>query len=285
MARPGGIATAIDVLRAAGLAHRLGDFGVRDAGDMELEAPSGQRGPSGLLNEHALGRLVAATREVVRTAYRRDQLPLLVGGDCPLMLGALAAIAEAERVHGLAMIDGHEDAWPPWLSETGEASDSELAIALGKIRDFLPSPLDELTPLVDPRRVALLGPRDASAIVEGGATSVRDEVGCFFSDTDIGNSAVEQSMSAALEAIGEVAFWLHIDLDVLTTEDFAAVDYPQPGGLRWNELDQLVTVALGSPQCRGASIVIYNPDLDPDRAAAELVVDFIARSIGKTTDA
>jgi arginase len=285
MARPGGIATAIDVLRAAGLAQRLGDSGVRDAGDMEVEAPSGQRGPSGLLNEHALGRLVTATREVVRAAHRRDQLPLLVGGDCPLMLGALAAIADTGRAHGLVMIDGHEDAWPPWLSETGEASDSELGIALGKIRERLPSPLDELTPLVDPRRVALLGPRDASAIVEGGATSVRGEVGCFFSDTEIGAGAAEQSMAAALGAIGRVAFWLHIDLDVLATEDFAAVDYPQPGGLRWNELDQLVTVALASPHCRGASIVIYNPDLDPDRTAADRVVDFIARSIGKTTDA
>ena len=91
-------------------------------------------------------------------------------------------------------------------------------------------------------------------------------------------------MAAALEAIDRVPFWLHIDLDVLATEDFAAVDYPQPGGLRWNELDQLVTVALATPRCRGASIVIYNPDLDPDRAAADLVVDFIARSIGKATD-
>jgi arginase len=284
-ARPGGIATAIDVLRATGLAQRLRDVGVRDAGDMELEAPTGQRGPSGLLNEHALGRLVAVTREVVRAAHRRDQLPLLVGGDCPLLLGALAAIAEAERAHGLTMIDGHEDAWPPWLSETGEASDSELGIALGKIRDRLPSPLDKLTPLVDPKRVALLGPRDANAIDEGGATSVRDEVACFFNDTEIGASAVGHSMSAALDAIGEVAFWLHIDLDVLATEDFAAVDYPQPGGLRWDELDQLVTVALASPQCRGASVVIYNPDLDPDRAAAERVVDFVARSVGKATDA
>jgi arginase len=82
-------------------------------------------------------------------------------------------------------------------------------------------------------------------------------------------------MSAALEAIGEVAFWLHIDLDVLATEDFAAVDYPQPGGLCWNELDQLVAVALARRHCRGASIVIYNPDLDPDHAAAARVVDFV----------
>lgn len=279
MARPGGIATAIDVLRSAGLAERLGDLGVPDGGDMQLEGPSGERGPSGLLNERALARLVLATRERVREARGREQLPLLVGGDCPVLLGALAAIAEEEQRHALVMIDGHEDAWPPALSGTGEASDSELGIALGTIRDRLPPPLDDLSPLVDPGDVALLGPRDATEIAEGGAKSVRADVACFLDDSEVRATGGEQSMSAALDAIGGLAFWLHVDLDVLASEDFAAVDYPQPGGLRWDELDQLVEVAVASPHCRGASVVIYNPDLDPDRAAASKVVDFVTRSI------
>src|SRR3712207_1254843 len=65
MARPGGIASAIDVLRSAGLAVQLAELGVQDAGDLALEVPSGQRGPSGLLNEQALSRLVVATRDMV----------------------------------------------------------------------------------------------------------------------------------------------------------------------------------------------------------------------------
>jgi arginase len=279
MRRPGGIAAAIDVLRSAALAERLGELGVCDGGDMQLEGPSGERGPSGLLNERALARLCVATRESVREAHARDRLPLLVGGDCPVLLGALAAIADAGRGTGLVMVDGHEDAWPPALSETGEASDSELGIALGKIRDQLPSPLDELTPLLDPGHVALLGPRDATEIAEGGAESIRADVAFFLDDREVGACGADRSMSAALHAIGSVAFWLHIDLDVLASEDFAAVDYPQPGGLGWDELDRLVGVALASAECRGASIVIYNPELDPDRTAAAQVVDFITRSI------
>jgi arginase len=278
MARPGGIATAIDVLRAVGLGARLGAIGIRDAGDMELEAPSGERGPSRLLNERGLSRLVETTRDVVSATRRRDRSPLLVGGDYPVLLGALAALADSERGHGPVMIDGHEDAWPPELSETGEASDSELAIALGRV-SHLPPPLAELTPLVDPEHVALLGPRDASAIAEGGATSVRAEVGCFLDDKAVADKGGEQSMAAALAAIGHVPFWLHVDLDVLATADFAAVDYQQAGGLRWHELEQLVAAALADPRSRGASIVIYNPDLDPDRSEAARVVDFVTRTI------
>jgi arginase len=278
MARPGGIAKAIDVLRATGLAERLGALGVHDAGDVELEGPSGERGPSGFLNERALAHLVVTTRGRVKAAQSRDRLPLLVGGDCPVLLGALAAMAEEEQPIGLVMVDGHEDAWPPALSQTGEGSDSELGIALGTIGDRLPSPLDELMPVVDPGHVALLGPRDAAEIAEGGAKSVREDVAYFLDDREV-RATGEPAMSAALDAIGNVAFWLHADLDVLTSEDFTAIDYPQPGGLRWDELDRLVGAAFASSQCRGASIVIYNPDLDPDRAAAAQVVDFITRSI------
>jgi arginase len=279
MARPGGIAAAIDVLRSAGLAERLGASGVHDAGDLRLEAPSGQRGLSGLLNEQALSRLVVATRDMVRAVHGRDRVPLLVGGDCPVLLGALAAIAGDRHAHGLVMVDGHEDAWPPALSETGEASDSELGIALGTISVALPSPLDEWVPLVDPAHVALLGPRDARAIAQGGATSVRSEVACFLDDEEVASVGGDQSMTAALDAISGVAFWLHVDLDVLATADFAAVDYPQPGGLHWDDLDRLVAAAVAGTHCRGASIAIYNPDRDPDRSAAGRVVDFVTRSI------
>jgi arginase len=279
MARPGGIATAIDVLRSAGLAERLAERGVRDAGDLTLEAPSGRRGPSGLLNEQALSRLVVATRDTVRAVHGRDRLPLLVGGDCPVFLGALAAIAGASHAHGLVMVDGHEDAWPPALSETGEASDCELAIALGTVDVALPAPLDEWVPLVDADHVALLGPREAREIAEAGATSVRSEVACFRDDGEVAAAGGGAAMTAALDAIGGVAFWLHIDLDVLATADFPAVDYPQPGGLSWDELDRMVAVALADEHCRGLSIAIYNPDRDADRSAARRLVEFVARSV------
>jgi hypothetical protein len=51
--------------------------------------------------------------------------------------------------------------------------------------------------------------------------------------------------------------------------------------LQWSELDQFVAVSLASAHCRGASVVIYNPDLDPDRSAAALMVDFAARSVDR----
>jgi arginase len=273
---PGGIADAIEVLRDVGLAERLGDHGVADAGDLELLPPSGERGPSGVLNEAAFERLVDAAHVHVHRVHERGRRPLLVGGDCPVLLGALAALG-GER--GLVMLDGHEDAWPPPQSETGEASDSELGLALGLFPENMPPPLDRWGPLVGSSNVALLGPRDSKELATAGVRSIGEEVAFFRDDRAL--QAIEPGavMADALEAIVADTFWVHIDLDVLATDAFAAVDYPQPGGLGWSELDLLAATAAADPRCRGVSIVIYNPDLDPSRDEGNRVVEFLARLV------
>ena len=87
----------------------------------------------------------------------------------------------------------------------------------------------------------------------------------------------ESVVADALAAITANAFWLHVDLDVLDSELFEAVDYPQRGGLDWETLDRLAAAAAADPRCRGASVVIYNPDLDPTGRRAADVIDFTCR--------
>lgn len=224
MAEPGGIARAIGVLRSAGLVDRLQAAGdLRDAGDLALLEGDGRRRPSGLLNEAALARLVAATREAVASSHARRRLPLLVGGDCPVLL-------------------------------------------------------DRLIPLLAPQALAMLGPRDREEIDEQGASSLDEAVAMFRDDHAVRAHGASASAREAVAAVsrGAPAFWLHLDLDVLATDELAAVDYPQPGGLTWPELRELGASALTAPGCAGVSIAIYNPDRDPDGAGAERIVRFAA---------
>jgi arginase len=280
MREPGGIAKAIAVLRERRLAERLGALAVEDAGDLQLDPPTGERGPSGVLNEPALVRLVETTREGVSAAHGAARMPQLVGGDCPVLLGALAAMRDAGARPGLIMLDGHEDAWPPPRSETGEGSDSEIAIALGRVR-ALPGALAELLPLLDSSALAYLGPRDRNEIAAAGVESLRDQVAFFADDGEV-SAALKSGRdpaAAAMESIAADRYWLHIDLDVLSSQAFGAVDYAQPGGLDWDELDRLAATAGCAPRCRGVSVVIYNPDLDPSRADADKVLAFLARLV------
>jgi arginase len=275
MAKPGGIADAIGVLREAGLAEGLAARGhVRDTGDLDPVDGEAARGPSGLLKEDALAGLVAATRERVGRSLDGGRRPLLVGADCPVLLGALAAGRDRHGAAGLLLVDGHEDAWPPPRSPTGEASDSEVAIALGEV-DGLPEPLAALTPLLTREAVAMLGPRDREELAAKDVASLQGTIALFRDDRAVRTHGPAASARAAIAALGSVPFWLHLDLDVLRTEDFPAADYLQPGGLTWSELHEIASEALADPRCLGLSVVIYNPDLDPERTSAARTVGFL----------
>jgi arginase len=277
--REDGVALAPAALRRAGLVERLAErVEVDDAGDVRFAPPTTSRSErSGLLSERALVSMVQRTREAVAEVHRAGGFPLVLGGDCPVMLGALAATRDRFGGAGLLMVDGHEDAYPPRVSSTGEAADCELFLALGLAADGLPEELTALAPLLAPAQVALLGPRDEAAIVREGAASLRGTVP-MHSDVELvlrGPAAVADRSARDLRETA-AAWWLHVDLDVLATGALAAVDYPQPGGLDWDQLGELTAAALAVPGCAGWTVAIYNPDLDPGARLAGQIVDWVA---------
>jgi arginase len=281
--RPGGIATAIEVLRAGGLCERLAAAAVvQDLGDLAPVAPTAQRGASGLLDERSLTVLVRETRRAVTTARHRGLRPLLVGGDCAVLLGALSALRAQHGRVGLVMADGHEDNWPPKASPTGEASDSELGIALGLVSN-VPDDLDDVRGVLHPAAAALLGPRDRQELQAAGIPSLLSTLGAFV-DADHVPDHPAALVRRVVDSLDAPVWWLHVDLDVLCAEDFPAVDYQQPGGLTWDQLTELAVTAWRSPACAGASIAIYNPDLDPHRSSARRLTDFLCDLVASRSD-
>jgi len=274
----GGEAAGPLTLRDAGLVARL-QAGVpaHDAGDVAFAAPDPTRSPrSGLIAEGALASMVGAVHGAVGAAYAAARFPLLIGGECPLLLGALAAARDAYGEVGLLFVDGHEDAWPPHRSLTGEAADSGLACALGRDIAGLPAALAALLPLVRPDTVALLGPRDADELAQAGCPSLAGVAPLYRPEviTSRGAAAVvAEAMRGLGQAVGH--WWYHVDLDVLATDALAAVRYPQPGGLSWADLDVITAAALSSPACVGWDVVIYNPDLDVNAQGARRIVAYI----------
>jgi arginase len=287
--RRDGVARAPQALRRAGLiaaaSARPGTgpsarHDVRDAGDVAFGEPLPVRGEAGLLAEQALASMVAAVRRGVETILADGAFPLLVGGDCPVLLGALAACRDVHGSAGLLFVDGHEDAWPPAASPTGEAADCELGLALGLTDTGL---LPEPAPLLRPEATALLGPRDAAELMEHGVRSLRGTL-WFASDRELTGRIADSVAGAAASVERSAArWWLHVDLDVLATDQLAAVDYPQPGGLTWAELTDLTALALGRPACAGWSLAIYNPDLDEDRHQAARIVRYVEESLSPVT--
>jgi len=272
-----GVARAPQVLREEGLAQRLRRDGpLVDLGDIQVEEPSPARGPDGIIDAANLAATLARVRAQVARA-RHDGLRLVVvGGDCPILIGALAGCADvAGTPPGLLFVDGHEDAWPPAASTTGEAADMELGLLLGRsLQGVEPLLLAQIRRL-DPSQVAVLGPRDRTELKGAGVASldrlvtVRDDAAVRADPAEVAHRAVRRFAGTGS------GWWLHIDLDVLSSEALPAVDYEQPGGLSWSDLSELTQVALSIGGCQGATVTIYNPDLDPDRRHASRIVEFI----------
>jgi arginase len=277
----GGVARAPAVLRERGLIAALGPW-ITDAGDLALPGSQPVRGPSGLLAEDTLIAMIGRVREAVGAARRGGRFPVLLGGDCPLILGALAALQDKRAQPGLLFVDGHEDAWPPRQSPTGEAADCELGLALRLFDAGLSPRLAAALPRIRARDVVAVGPRDEGELAAAGVPSLAGRLRALIRPADL--AAVRDLDPAGLPA----PWWLHTDLDVLATTELPAVDYPQPGGLTWRQLSAITAAALAAPGCAGWSVCIYNPDLDPARTGADAVVGYLTaalRRAARTDDA
>ena len=83
-------------------------------------------------------------------------------------------------------------------------------------------------------------------------------------------------------------WWLHVDLDVLDPDEFAAQGLPdvedEPGGLSWDQLTDLVGAALQAGTPAGCSITIYDPDQDPQGADARRIVHSVSQITSSLRD-
>jgi arginase len=172
-------------------------------------------------------------------------------------------------------VDGHEDASLPAQSSTGEAADMELAFALGMAERSWSQEFAAVCPHLEATDVRVLGPRDAGTLRDEGVASLRDRLS-FVSGPDLTGDPGGQTQAAVSSLTHP--WWFHLDLDVLSTEALPAIDYPQNGGLAWEDLSEVTAQALGAEPA-GWDITIYNPDLDPARTSARRIVEFVSSAI------
>ncbi|RKQ87705.1 arginase [Solirubrobacter pauli] len=262
--RPGHQARAATALRAAGLQAALG---AHDGGDLELPAGIPERGArTGLINEDALLVMADALGRRVAAATR---FPVVVGGDCSVLLGIVPALAPV----GLLCVDGHEDTMPLDVSEDGEAANTEIGLLLGLTGGLLPAGLDFRA--LERDALALIGPRDDAWRAQFDVASL---AGLGVHVRPLGE--VEASTGAKAVAHVGSPWWLHVDLDVLDPLQLPAQGVPggenEPGGLSWDELTALLTGAVAAGGCIGMSFVIYDPDQDPTGRDADRIVRLIA---------
>jgi arginase len=151
-----GEARAPEALREAGLPVGIA---ARDAGDVEATVDDPNRDPqTGVIGFGQIAEASSKIRSTAGAVLERGERPLVVGGDCTILIGTLAAARERLGRTGLAFLDGHLDYFGGQSSPSGEAADMDLAFVCG----YGPQGLSNLAgrpPIVWPGDVVVLGHR------------------------------------------------------------------------------------------------------------------------------
>jgi arginase family enzyme len=253
-------------LRAAGLVERLRG---RDAGEADARIRDTRRDPdTGVVGAIEVRRASMAIAARVRELLERRELPLVLGGDCTLLLGVFQALP---RGSGLWFVDGHADFLDGKSSPTGEAADMDLAILTGH---GPPGLLERDEPLLEPAAVVLLGHRPGELHPDVARENARlDPAIHALTAPEVCEQGAARVGADAAVRLAEWPAWLHLDLDVLDQDVLPAVTYPQSLGLDWNELVALAGPLVAAPNLLGISVADFNPDRDADGRHAACIVE------------
>jgi arginase len=266
-------------LRDRGLLPRL------DAVDAGAVVPgrydvSGWSPGDGAFNAAAMAEFSVRLADRVEALTARGFL-LVLGGDCSIALGTMLGLRRRGR-YGLVYVDAHTDFRHVGNATggigVGAVGGEALAAVTGRAQPEL-ADLGGLGPYVAERDVALLGLHEPG---DPDVPEVRDALGLVLDVGQLRAQGTRAAADAALAAAlgdGADGVWVHVDADVLDPSVMPAVDSPEPDGLTPAELTEVLAVLASHPRTVGLEVAIYDPDLDPDGSAADVLTDVVCEAL------
>jgi len=234
-----------------------------------------------ILNPYPIRDFALSVAIEVAKAITNDRFPLVLGGDCSILLGNMLALKRLGR-YGLFFLDGHSDFYQPSpdLLDSGVAG-MDLAFATGRGPDVL-SNISGEKPLVRDEDVIVFGFRDMEEAQRLKMPKLSETKMTTYDLNQVREMGIEESVSRGLAKLAENdldGFWIHVDADVLDDEIMPAVDSRQPGGLTFEEFTHILQMLAGSNCAVGMHVGIFDPHMDPDKRIASRFASAIAEGL------
>ncbi|WP_018252165.1 arginase family protein [Salinispora mooreana] len=278
-----GCGKAPGALRDQGL---LGRLRARDAGCLTpfRYDPGDWRPGDGVCHAYEIANYSVALADRIGAVIDRGEFPLVLGGDCSVVLGSALAmhrlgVAVGGRV-GLVFVDGHSDFRHPGnASYVGAAAGEGLALVTGRGQLDLTA-IEGRRPYFRDSDVVVLGIRaqddyrldlQAAGITTRPVPALRAE------------GAARTAQWAHDQLTHCAGYWLHVDVDVLDPAVMPAVDAPDPGGIAFAELESLLAGLVDTPHCLGVELTVFDPDYDPDGSYAAEIVNTLVGGLRPVT--
>jgi arginase len=237
-------------------------------------------------NGNSLRAFLLELAGAVQAELAAGRFPLVLGGDCSVMLGCLYALRRAGG-SGLVHVDGHSDFFHPGNYDTrsrlGTAAGMDLALATGRGEELLTQWRDVQGPLVLEDDAIQAGEREAEqSDWAQGYPDVQNTAITRLTIQQILRDGVPRTAARIIARLEErklVRAWMHVDLDVLDERVMNAVDSPGTPGFDFAQLASLLGAVIASGRIAGMTVCIYDPDLDPKRRFPRPIVQCFADAL------
>jgi arginase len=269
-------------MREAGVLDRLRSAGlsVEDRGDVVTEVFAVDPAHPTCRNLPAVLRVARTVAEAVADVVDQGSLPLVLGGDCTITLGVVAAVQRSRPQAGLLYFDGDADLATPDTTGSGVLDAMGIAHLLG-LADTELARLGGRPPMLADQRLVLFGYDD------GDPETFREPVlqqrpGLLrFADRQVRADPVgcARTALAALQATSEAVI-VHFDVDAVDSGDLPLANFPHYGtGVALDQARQALTVATSAPELAAVVLTEVNPTHDPSGHQLRRYVHAVADSL------
>jgi len=255
---------APQAFRDAGFPEMLREEGltVVDYGDLPVRRWRPDR--KNVLAQHwdAVVACVQETEAHLSKAVSQGHIPVVIGGNCTVELGVVAANLRNCESLGLIYLDLHGDMNTPESTAEGALDWMGMAHMLG-LNGAIPklAGCGPRYPLISPAQVHLAG-FDPDSATEWERSVIRDRAIAMSSFGDVAQSPVRCADTILSKwAMKFERLLVHLDVDVIDFNDLPlAENYSKNKGLSYSNTLELLEVFLKSPKIAGLTLTEINPD-------------------------
>jgi agmatinase len=193
--------------------------------------------------------MIESVRKTVADILSYDKIPVVLGGEHSISLGAVQALTEKYPSLSVLHLDAHAD-----MRDSYQGTPYSHACVSRRISEQCP-------------------------VVQVGIRSLSSEEAAFLKDSGIpsySSEFVHEHEGWKKEICSKLAddVYISIDLDVFDPSIMPAVGTPEPGGVYWKDVIRLVREVAESCTIRGFDVVELAPIpgmVAPDFTAAKLI--------------
>jgi arginase len=206
--------------------------------------------------------------QAVAGAVAQTARPLVLSGDCPTAVGVVAGLQRRHRDVAVVWLDAHGDFNTPGITTSGYLGGMALAMLTGRTPELVADTLG-LRPVADTHAV-LAGARDLDPAERDALTA--SQVRRVPADP--------AAIIAALDELGGLPVYLHLDIDVVDSAQLPGLRFPSGPGPSLTRIEECLGAVCTAADVAAAGIACaWLPDRVGDPATRE-VISRLTRALG-----